>query len=49
MNHSRRHPNAIGNKPLIRLARVSKLTGCEILAQPGFMNLGEPATDRAPL
>lgn len=41
--------DAIGNTPLIRLDRVSKLTGCEILAKAEFMNPGQSVKDRAAL
>ncbi|MGH6682937.1 MAG: cysteine synthase A [Pseudolabrys sp.] len=40
---------AIGNTPLIRLNRVSDLTGCEILGKAEFMNPGQSVTDRAAL
>lgn len=38
---------AIGNTPLIRLARVSEETGCEILGKAEFMNPGGSVKDRA--
>ena len=38
---------AIGNTPLIRLNRVSDLTGCEILGKAEFMNPGQSVKDRA--
>lgn len=41
--------SAIGNTPLIRLARVSELTGCEILGKAEFMNPGQSVKDRAAL
>ncbi len=41
--------DAIGNTPLIRLDRVSKRTGCEILAKAEFMNPGQSIKDRAAL
>jgi len=41
--------DAIGNTPLIRLDRVSKLTGCEILGKAEFMNPGQSVKDRAAL
>ena len=41
--------DAIGNTPLIRLNRVSKLTGCEILGKAEFMNPGQSVKDRAAL
>ncbi|WP_374581814.1 cysteine synthase A [Pseudoduganella sp.] len=40
---------AIGNTPLIRLARLSAETGCEILAKAEFMNPGGSVKDRAAL
>jgi cysteine synthase A len=36
----------IGGTPLIRLRRLSKLTGCEILAKAEFMNPGGSVKDR---
>ena len=39
----------IGNTPLIRLRRLSELTGCEILAKAEFMNPGGSVKDRAAL
>ena len=39
----------IGNTPLIRLNRVSDLTGCEILGKAEFMNPGGSVKDRAAL
>ena len=41
--------DAIGNTPLIRLARASEATGCEILAKAEFMNPGQSVKDRAAL
>lgn len=41
--------DAIGNTPLIKLDRVSKLTGCEILGKAEFMNPGQSVKDRAAL
>src|ERR1041385_3589400 len=38
---------AIGNTPLIRLERVSELTGCTILGKAEFMNPGQSVKDRA--
>jgi cysteine synthase len=38
---------AVGNTPLIRLARVSAETGCEILGKAEFMNPGGSVKDRA--
>ena len=37
----------IGNTPLIRLNRLSDLTGCEILGKAEFMNPGGSVKDRA--
>jgi len=39
--------DAIGNTPLVRLARASALTGCEILGKAEFMNPGQSVKDRA--
>ena len=39
----------IGETPLIRLNRVSDLTGCEILGKAEFMNPGQSVKDRAAL
>jgi len=39
----------IGNTPLIRLARVSEETGCEILGKAEFLNPGGSVKDRAAL
>src|SRR5262249_61780056 len=36
----------VGNTPLIRLRRVSELTGCEILGQAEFMNPAGSVKDR---
>src|SRR3546814_6421822 len=41
--------DVIGNTPLIKLDRVSKLTGCEILGKDEFMNPGQSVKDRAAL
>ncbi len=41
--------SAIGNTPLIRLARASASTGCEILGKAEFMNPGGSVKDRAAL
>ena len=41
--------DVIGNTPLIRLKRVSELTGCEILGKAEFMNPGQSVKDRAAL
>lgn len=37
----------VGNTPLLRLNRLSDLTGCEILAKAEFMNPGGSVKDRA--
>ena len=42
-------PYFIGNTPLIRLRRLSELTGCEILGKAEFMNPGGSVKDRAAL
>jgi cysteine synthase A len=39
--------DAVGNTPLIRLAGLSKATGCEILGKAEFMNPGGSVKDRA--
>lgn len=39
----------IGNTPLIRLNRVSELTGCEIWGKAEFLNPGQSVKDRAAL
>jgi len=41
--------DVIGNTPLIRLRRVSELTGCEILGKAEFLNPGQSIKDRAAL
>jgi cysteine synthase A len=41
--------DCIGNTPLIRLNRLSDLTGCEILGKAEFMNPGGSVKDRAAL
>lgn len=40
---------AVGNTPLIRLARLSEETGCEIFGKAEFMNPGGSVKDRAAL
>ncbi|TPX46054.1 hypothetical protein SeMB42_g02694 [Synchytrium endobioticum] len=40
---------AIGNTPLIRLQKLSKETGCDILGKAEFMNPGGSVKDRAAL
>ena len=37
----------VGNTPLIRLRRLSELTGCEILGKAEFMNPAGLVKDRA--
>ncbi len=39
----------IGNTPLLRLARASEQTGCEILGKAEFLNPGSSVKDRAAL
>jgi cysteine synthase A len=39
----------VGNTPLIRLRRLSELTGCEIVGKAEFMNPGGSVKDRAAL
>jgi len=39
----------IGNTPLIRLNRISEITGCEILGKAEFLNPGQSVKDRAAL
>src|SRR5690606_28011453 len=41
--------DAIGNTPLIRLNRVSEMTGCEILGKAEFLTPGQSVKDRAAL
>ncbi len=40
---------AVGNTPLIRLAKLSRETGCEILGKAEFLNPGGSVKDRAAL
>src|SRR6202166_534187 len=40
---------AIGNTPLIKLEKVSEITGCTILGKAEFMNPGQSVKDRAAL
>jgi cysteine synthase len=51
MNTQRYHgvEGHVGNTPLIRLRRLSELTGCEILGKAEFMNPGGSVKDRAAL
>ena len=37
----------IGNTPLIRLTRLSEVTGCAILGKAEFLNPGGSVKDRA--
>ena len=37
----------VGNTPLIRLRRLSELTGCEIVGKAEFMNPAGSVKDRA--
>lgn len=39
----------VGNTPLIKLRRVSELTGCDILGKAEFLNPGSSVKDRAAL
>jgi len=41
--------DSIGNMPLIRLKRLSEMTGCDILGKVEFMNPGGSVKDRAAL
>jgi len=41
--------SAIGNTPMIRLNRVSQLTGCDIWGKAEFLNPGQSVKDRAAL
>lgn len=51
MDTSRYHrvDRHVGHTPLIRLCRLSELTGCEILGKAEFMNPGGSVKDRAAL
>jgi cysteine synthase A len=49
MHNHRDLISAIGNTPLIRLNRVSELTGCEIWGKAEFLNPGQSVKDRAAL
>src|SRR5258708_26570161 len=40
---------AVGNTPLIRLAKLSAETGCETLGKAEFLNPGRSVKDRAAL
>src|SRR5512140_3001089 len=39
--------DAVGNTPLLRIASLSRMTGCDILAKAEFMNPGGSIKDRA--
>ena len=41
--------DAIGNTPLIRMSRLSEMTGCDILGKAEFLNPGGSVKDRAAL
>jgi cysteine synthase A len=41
--------NLVGNTPLIRLNKLSQLSGCEILGKAEFLNPGSSVKDRAAL
>ena len=41
--------DSVGNTPLIRLSRLSELTGCDILGKAEFLNPGGSVKDRAAL
>ena len=41
--------NLVGNTPLIRLNKLSELSGCEILGKAEFLNPGNSVKDRAAL
>ena len=43
---SLRHRPYVGHTPLVRLRRLSELTGCEILGKAEFMNPGGSVKDR---
>ena len=49
MQFSKGIVEAIGNTPLIKLERVSAMTGCTILGKAEFMNPGQSVKDRAAL
>ncbi|MGE4328337.1 MAG: cysteine synthase A, partial [Pseudodonghicola sp.] len=49
MNVAQDLAEAIGHTPLIRLKKVSALTGCEILGKAEFLNPGQSVKDRAAL
>ncbi|MDK3018532.1 cysteine synthase A [Pseudodonghicola flavimaris] len=49
MNIAQDLAEAIGHTPLIRLKKVSELTGCNILGKAEFLNPGQSVKDRAAL
>ena len=49
MSHYYGVESHVGRTPLIRLRRLSELTGCEILGKAEFMNPGGSVKDRAAL
>src|ERR1700758_5426281 len=49
MNIRKDFADTVGNTPLIRLAGLSRETGCEILAKAEFLNPGGSVKDRAAL
>lgn len=49
MTHAASLANAIGNTPLIKLARASEETGCTILGKAELMNPAQSVKDRAAL
>src|ERR1700677_3541724 len=49
MSHHNGVESHVGRTPLIRLRRLSELTGCEILGKAEFMNPGGSVKDRAAL
>ena len=49
MDITRGFAGTIGNTPLIRMNRLSELTGCEILGKAEFLNPGGSVKDRAAL
>ncbi len=49
MEISQGFADTVGNTPLIRMNRLSELTGCEILGKAEFLNPGGSVKDRAAL
>jgi cysteine synthase A len=49
MNINNGFAGSVGNTPLIRMNRLSDLTGCEILGKAEFLNPGGSVKDRAAL